>query len=163
MIVLKVWFHLSAIVSKCFYKLIYGSRLKIGKGTTWRRKLLVMISDEGNIKIGKNCFFNNYCSLNSNVGITIGENCLFGENVKIYDHNHKFADASVPIKQQGFSNAEITIGNNCWIGSNVTVLKGAVIGNHCVIGAGAVISGSIPENTVVKPETTYLFEEIRSR
>lgn len=163
MTILKIWFHLCALISKCFYKVIYSSKLKIGKGTTWRRKLLIMISDKGNIKIGENCFFNNYCSLNSNIGITIGENCLFGENVKIYDHNHKFADASVPIKRQGFSNAEVMIGDNCWIGSNVTILKGAKIGNHCVIGAGVVINGIIPDNTIVKSQAVYTLDEIISK
>ncbi len=163
MVILKIWYHICAIVSKIIYKLIYGSKFQIGSGVTWRRALSVMISDKGCIKIGENCFFNNYCSLNSNVGITIGSNCLFGENVKIYDHNHKFADEGLPIKQQGFSNAAVTIGENCWIGSNVTILKGSVIGNHCVIGAGAVISGNIPDNTIVKSQAVYKLDEIRSK
>ena len=37
------------------------------------------------------------------VFIEIGEGTIFGENVKIYDHNHKFADLKRSIKEQGFS------------------------------------------------------------
>lgn len=72
---------------------------------------------------------------------------LFGENVKIYDHNHRFQKDS-PIKEQGYSNGEVHIGGHCWIGSGVIILKGADISDNCVIGAGSVISGYIPEGCI---------------
>lgn len=96
------------------------------------------------IFVGKNCFFNNDCSIAANEMICIGDNNLFGENVKIYDHNHKFDKDSL-IKSQGYSNSSVTIGDNCWIGSNVVILKGTIIENNCVIGAGCIVSGIIPE------------------
>ena len=83
-------------------------------------------------------FFNNYCSVCAQNEICIGDGTIFGENVKIYDHNHVYKDPSVLIKHQGYTSAPIHIGKHCWIGSNVTILKGVTIGDNCVIGAGCV-------------------------
>ena len=161
MFIIKLKHHIFSFFALIVYKIIYGRCFKVGKKTTWRSCLSVMIAKKGRIIIGENCFFNNYCSLNANVGITIGDNTLFGENVKIYDHNHRFSDRGTPVAMQGYSEAPVSIGSNCWIGSNVTVLKGANIGDGCVIGAGAVISGTIPANTVVRHNTSLTFEKIR--
>ena len=149
-----------AIIMKIFYRIIYGSKLNIGKGTTWRKSLSIIISDEGKIKIGKNCFFNNYCSINSMQLVSIGDNTLFGENVKIYDHNHRFRDKDKTIKEQGFSVDSIYIGDNCWIGSDVVILKGVHIGNNCIIGAGVVVTESIPDNTIVRFNRELIKEKI---
>jgi acetyltransferase-like isoleucine patch superfamily enzyme len=91
--------------------------------------------------------------------ITIGENCLFGENVKIYDHNHRFKSTSL-IKDQGYTTAPITIGRNVWVGSDVTILKGVTVGDNSVIGAGCVISENIPANHVVSRQPALSIEPI---
>jgi len=148
MILLKIIFHINAIAARIFYKIIYGKSLKIGKGTTFRKGFSLIIM-KGKIVIGENCFFNNYCSLASTNSITIGNGTLFGENVKVYDHNHIYADIDVPIKDQGYKHAPIVIGNHCWIASNVVILKGVTIGDNAVIGAGCIIHESVPANTVV--------------
>ncbi len=160
MIILKLIFHIFAFFSKFFYKLIYGKKIKIGKSVTWRRKMNIMISLEGSLSIGSNCFFNNFCSLNCNSNVTIGDNCIFGEGVKIYDHDHRFSDKNKLIKDQGFSNGSVIIGKNCWIGSNVVILKNSKIGENCVIGAGCVIHGEIPDNTIVRNDSCLRFEDI---
>lgn len=93
--------------------------------------------------------------------VTIGDNSIFGENVKIYDHNHRFNILNKTVKEQGYTKDCISIGNNCWIGSNVVVLKGTKIGNNCVIGAGVTLSGDIPDGTIVKQNKDYLIEPIK--
>ena len=44
--------------------------------------------------------------------------------------------------------APIVLGKNVWVGSNATILQGVTIGDNAVIGAGAVVTGDIPANTV---------------
>ena len=44
--------------------------------------------------------------------------------------------------------AEIRIGNDVWLGGNVTVLPGVTIGNNVVVGAGAVVTKDIPDNSL---------------
>jgi acetyltransferase-like isoleucine patch superfamily enzyme len=40
------------------------------------------------------------------------------------------------------------VEDDCWIGSNVTFLDGVHVGRGCVIGAGAVVNGTIPDNSI---------------
>ena len=152
----SAWYHGKAIIKKCFLKVIYKNRLEIGSKTTWRRNFSIIIGKGGKVSIGNNCFFNNDCSLTSLKSIKIGKGTLFGENVKIYDHNHKFNNLSLPIKGQGYSISEISIGSHCWIGSNVTILKGVHIGDNCVVGAGCVINRNIANNTIVSRNSSNL-------
>ena len=42
----------------------------------------------------------------------------------------------------------ITIGNNVFIGINAIIMPGVSIGENCVIGAGTVVTRSVPSNTV---------------
>lgn len=156
---MKAWYHLIAYIQFAFYKLIYGQRLKIGKHVTWRRGFSIMKDKKAIIKIGDDCFFNNDCSIAANTSVEIGDGTIFGECVKIYDHNHRFRN-SAPIKEQGYSNGKVSIGKHCWIGSNVVVLKGAEISDNCVIGVGCVINGFVPEGSIVKAKQNYEIQKI---
>ena len=99
--------------------------------------------------IGKDCFFNNYCSINSLKKVTIGDGTIFGSNCHIYDHNHRFSDLDTSIKAQGYTLGETHIGKHCWFGTNAVVLKGVTIGDNRVIGAGVVVNDDIPDGTIV--------------
>lgn len=41
------------------------------------------------------------------------------------------------------------IGNDCWIGAKATILDGTVIGDHCIVAAGAVVKGVFPDNVII--------------
>lgn len=130
------------------WTLQYGNNI-VAKKFHFRDEFHIYIEENGILKIGNNTFFNNNCSITVRLKVSIGENCIFGENVKIYDHNHKFKDLSIPIYQQGFSSEEVIIEDDCWIASNVVILKGVHIGRHSVIGAGVIVYKDIPSNSVV--------------
>lgn len=81
--------------------------------------------------------------------VTIGEYVLLARNVYISDHAHAYGNPDVPIMHQGVDGiAPVTIGRNTWLGENVVVLPGVTIGQHCVIGANAVVNRSIPDYSV---------------
>ncbi|MFT8556147.1 acyltransferase [Liquorilactobacillus hordei] len=147
MILVKIINAIHTYQTKIWYSLIFKRRIVFGKRIHFRRAF--NLTNTGKVIIGDNCFFNNYCSINCRKYIKIGTNTIFGENVKIYDHNHKFSDKSKKIKDQGYSEASVIIGDDCWIGSNVTILKGVVIGNRCVIGAGVTLKHSISDQSIV--------------
>lgn len=44
---------------------------------------------------------------------------------------------------------EIHIGNNCFIGARSFILPGTTIGNNCIVGAGSVVSGNVPDDSVI--------------
>ena len=129
-------------------KLENGKSLKLGKVRT-RGGLKINVDKKAHCAI-EGAFFNYGCSISCLHSIKIGKNCIFGENVKIYDHNHIFKKANIPFSKQGFKTKEIVIGNNVWIGSNCVILKGVCIGDNVVVGANCVISENIPPNTLVK-------------
>ncbi len=149
MLLYKIYFHLITFLCKLYYKLLFGSRVIMGRNLQFRKSFTLLLDGDGLVKIGDDVFFNNMCTVCALNEIRIGDGTIFGENVKIYDHNHKHSDPSIMIKQQGYSTAPIYIGKHCWIGSNVTILKGVTIGDNSVIGAGCVIFKDIPANSIV--------------
>ena len=161
MYILKIFWHLNAIIKIFFFKIIFGNKLEMGKNITFRKGFSLLI-DGGKISIGNNVFFNNYCSIVSHESISIGDNCIFGENVKIYDHNHRFNINDIK-KNQGFSSQAMKIGKNCWLANNVILLKGAEIGDNSVIGAGCIIKGKIPADVIVRKNDKYDFQKIEYR
>ena len=157
-VIKKIKYKTNNYLKKIIWKLEYGNRLKIESKVSFRIGMIINIKKEGYIEIGKNTFFNNYCSLNSHGLIKIGKDCLFGESVRIYDHNHIF-NTKKRINEEPFNVGKVIIGDNCWIGSNVTILKGAVIGNNCTISAGSVIANNVPENSIVKRNESFQIVE----
>ena len=125
------------------------SSVIIGHGVYLRDYITVRSEKNSKIVIGDRVFFNSFCSIAALEEISIGNDCSFGENVKIFDSNHIYKDPAQLITEQGFSTGKIRIGDNCWIGSNVTILKNLEIGDHVVIGAGCTIYKSLPPNTLV--------------
>lgn len=140
------------------FKLKLHSNIDLGHKIYVRKRFNANVST-GKLVLGNNISFNNDCSINCHGKIIIGDNCIFGENVKMYDHNHVYKRCDIPIAKQGFSVGEIKIGSNCWIGSNVTILKGADIGDNVVIGANCLIYKSIPSNSVVKSQQELVIED----
>lgn len=103
----------------------------------------------GNISIGDNSFINHHCCIWAapNGLISIGSDVILGPNVCISASNHGIAPG-VPIRLQSGIDAPIVIGNDVWLGSNVVVTAGVTIGDGCVVGAGAVVTKSLPAHTV---------------
>lgn len=145
---IKVYFRFIGFIKLIIWKLLYASRFTIGRGTIFYPNCKIMIEKSGRIKIGTDCFFNMYCSLNCLESIEIGDNCIFGENVKLYDHNHKHDINGVPFKNQGYDVDKISIGDNVWFGSDVIILSSVHIGNNVVISAGSIVTKDIPDNIV---------------
>ncbi|KFI96142.1 glycosyltransferase [Bifidobacterium stellenboschense] len=163
MILIKVWYRFTGLLLKALYKVVYGRHMRWGRGFHMRKGFQATVENGGSIVLGNNVFFNNGCGLHARKSITIGDETIFGENVHVYDHNHRFADPTLAIKDQGYSEAPVTIGRHCWIGSNVTILKGATIGDNTVIGAGCVISGDIPADSVVRMDAALSVTPIRTK
>ncbi len=160
--------------SLCVYRVIYGQRfgfsllsrvegaprviLKNGGtihlGSVKSRPGLRVFCDGGAIFLDDSVFFNHDCSINSMSRIDIGAGTIFGESVKLYDHNHIIGDGFV--SKNSFDVSMIRIGKGCWIGSNVVILPGVTICDNVIIGSGAVISKSIS-----KPGVYVMKNELR--
>lgn len=101
--------------------------------------------------IGNNVGLGSHGCYGVGVGsLEIGDNTIFGNYVSIHPENHVTYNVEVPIRLQGVrSKGGVKIGENSWIGAKVTILDGTVIGNGCVVAAGAVVKGHFPDNSVI--------------
>ncbi len=161
------------------YKMIYLRKLKINPFKSYfngvvnisssgyvsidnglrNKNNLILNVGSGQLIIGRNNFFNNNVSINVRSKVIIGSNCLFGENICIYDHNHNFSAIDKNIREQGFSSQEIKIGDNVWVGSGAIILSGVSIGSGSIIAAGTVLTKDVPANCIVlqKRKSSVIF------
>lgn len=116
-----------------------------------------------NVVVKNKCYFGdgsrlsvgNYSQLGQNAKIsgpvTIGNYVMMGPDVVIMAVTHDVSDLSKPMVDHSNPSIEnpVTIGNNVWIGTRVIIMPGVSIGNNSIIGAGAVVTKSFPENSIV--------------
>ncbi len=130
-------------------RFIMLSNIEFGKGVGISRNCS-FLADGGKIIIGDKTAFNENCHINASNGgtIKIGKKCPIGPNVVMRTSNHNFNNKNIYIQDQGHTSGNITIEDNCWIAANVTILNNVKIGKGSVIGAGAVVTNNIPENSI---------------
>ena len=99
-----------------------------------------------NVEVGDNFFANNGCNFVDPAKITFGDNVFIGPDCGFYTAHHP---VSYKLRNQLYEWAyPIKVGDNVWFGGHVTVLPGVTIGENAVIGAGSVVTRSIPEKAV---------------
>ena len=146
-----------------------GARLTIGNNCTikssllsnlmglYSRTIIVTRAPEAEIAIGNNVGISG-TTIYARKKITIGDNTCIGGNCKILDNDfhpidweernklmsdvHGGDSSLIPAK-------EIKIGKNCFIGCNSIILKCTVLGEGCVVGAGAVVAGKFEANSII--------------
>lgn len=102
------------------------------------------------IKIGNNVGLGSHGHYGSGVGgLEIGDDTIIGNFVSFHPENHNYSNLTYPIRLQGVNGIGIKVGANCWLGAKVTVLDGSVIGNGCIVAAGAVVKGVFPDNVIL--------------
>jgi acetyltransferase-like isoleucine patch superfamily enzyme len=122
--------------------------LKFGTGSFVERECTIWcaaeVDSEPSLILGTNVFVGRNTYFGAWKPIRIGEDTLIGAYCYIISGNHRFAAPDLPIRSQGYDGAPITIGRNVWLGAHVIVLAGVTIGDNAVIGAGSVVTSSIP-------------------
>ena len=114
-----------------------------------------------NIELGDGVYFNANCVILDCAKVTIGDNTFIGPNCQFYTPIHPidyktrntFIESAKPI----------SIGKNCWLGGSVIILPGVKIGDGSVIGAGAVVTKDIPENSVAVGNPAKIIRTIEQK
>lgn len=70
-----------------------------------------------------------------------------GPNVHIYTTGHRY-DSEKHCFDGRTEVKPVMIGHDVWIGYGVVILPGVTIGNNCIIGAGSVVTKSIPSGVM---------------
>ncbi len=139
-----------------------GASLTIGNNVTvnssflsnmmglYQRSIIMTRKAGAKIEIGDNVGLSGV-TVYARKGITIGDNTLIGGNSKIFDNDFHPLEAKARNEniEEEIAVKEVVIGKNCFIGCNAIILKGTRLGDGCVVGAGSVVSGEFPANSVI--------------
>jgi acetyltransferase-like isoleucine patch superfamily enzyme len=122
-------------------RLVLGRWIHLGVNTALR-------CHEGTLSVGDKCVLGRNVSVNCYLDVEIGAAVLFADDIYISDFDHKFADLTVPIKDQGIAKSRVRIEPDVWLGTKVTVARGVLIGEGAVVGANAVVTHDLPPYSV---------------
>ena len=110
------------------------------------------IFDPANIFLGDNVYIGPgaFISIASPSKLRIGNGVLFGPHLMIVggDHLHRVVGQLMCDIKEGFNEGVISIEDDVWCGANVTILKQVCIGEGAVVGAGSLVTRSLPPYTV---------------
>lgn len=139
-----------------------GSKIKIGAGSYIQssfysnllglyQRCIFMAKYGGEIVIGENCGISG-TTIYAFESIKIGDDTLIGANCKIVDND--FHPIEKQYRKPEFIQSHtkrnpVIIGNNCFIGMNSIILKGTVLGDNVIVGAGSVVHGKFPDNSII--------------
>lgn len=131
----------------CALKVFQRGVIRVGRNCEFAAYCDFEVHGEGVLEIGEGTYFNRYCMISAHERVTVGKHCMFGPGVKIFDNNHRYSpDTGV---SSLLKTAPVSIGDNSWVCSDAIILKGTRIGKNCVVGAGCIVRGDIPDGSVV--------------
>lgn len=123
----------------------------------------VVVGDPGKIIVGERVALANAILNVSSGTITFGHRTILSHGVMLITGRHEFIDgrrASFPkerddgswgggaieVPDAGF---DITIGEGVWVGAGAIILGGVEVGSHSIVAAGAVVTKSFPEHSIL--------------
>ena len=98
------------------------------------------------IRVGRNVFINQGCTLNDIGGIEIGDDVLIGPRVSLITSGHPLDPTQ---RRRQIVAAPIVIERNVWLCAGAIVLQGVTVGEDSVVAAGAVVTRDVPPATLV--------------
>lgn len=131
-----------------YITMTHNCKLEIARGINCFN-LVIYQSDNTALRIGNTVGFNGLVkiSLHEPSGITIGDGCLFADQVEVMTSDmHSIVDATTKLRLNPAK--DISLGDRVWVGNRSLIMKGAKIGSGAVIGAMSTVSREIPENCV---------------
>jgi maltose O-acetyltransferase len=130
----------------------FGAR--IGRDVRFRSPLVIHNShiERGryyeNLEVGDDCYLGRELFLDLQDKIVIEDQVTISHRVMILTHTDA---GNSPLKDEAVmtTQALVVIRRGAYIGANVTILQGVEIGESSIVGAGAVVTRSVPALTVV--------------
>jgi maltose O-acetyltransferase len=110
-----------------------------------------------NIYLGERVFFNFNCIVLDVCPVEIGDFTLFGPAVQIYTATHPM---SAQLRRTQEFSKPVSIGSDVWVGGGAIICPGARIGSRTVIGAGSVVTRSIPDGVFAAGSPCRVIREI---
>ncbi len=124
------------------------------------QRTILVARHGGRIRVGSGCGISG-STLYAMSEIVLGNDVRLGANCKVIDNDFHALEASC--RREGrvedIPRRPIHIGDGCFIGTNCILLKGTTLGRNCVVGAGSVVSGTWPDNSIIAGNPARLIRE----
>ena len=134
--------------------------ITLEKGVALDRGVTLLAThDAARIVIGPGVYINRHTMLDASAVIEVGEDAMIGPFCYITDHDHAVQAGAKPA-DGALVSAPVRIGARCWLGAHVTILKGVTIGDDTVIGAGSVVTKSLPAGVVAVGNPARVLREL---
>lgn len=146
---------------------VLGQECRIGAGVRLRRRFMegrrgrielgagadlgegvVFDTWGGDIIVGRQVFLGPHVVIYGYGGVEVGDQTLISMQCRILSSNHVIPAFGTDIRTQPNTRLPTKIGRDVWLGAGVTVLGGVNIGDGCVVGAGAVVTKSLPPGAI---------------
>jgi acetyltransferase-like isoleucine patch superfamily enzyme len=137
------WVAARSVVEVCG-----GGTIRIGKNCEIH-PFSMILTYGGDIEIGDNCSLNPFAIIYGHGGVQIGNGVRIAAHTTIIPANHSPPSDGVPLQLSGVTGKGILIDDNVWLGAGCRVLDGVHISRNVIVGAGSVVSRSVPANTTV--------------
>jgi acetyltransferase-like isoleucine patch superfamily enzyme len=177
--VLRSWAYrgvLGAVGRGCFIeqgvrllvprRIFLGRRVMIGEGCfldantaqgrieladdVWLSRGSYIVAGRAEVTVGPQTYIGHRCLFYGHNGIQVGRDVLLANDVQLICGNHTFARRDIPIRAQPPQGAPIVIEDDVWLGASVIVLGGVTVGQGSVVGAGAVVTRSLPPYSIAR-------------
>jgi acetyltransferase-like isoleucine patch superfamily enzyme len=136
-----------------------GRTVVIGRGSSVAAEAFL----HGPVTIGEDVSINARVSIDGgSAGVTIGRDTRIATGASIYAFDHGLDPARL-IREQPVRSKGIAIGNDVWIGANAGITDGVTIGDHAVVGMGAVVTRDVPEHAIVAGSPARIVGDRRTR
>jgi len=107
--------------------------------------------DSPELVIGDHSFVGHNCLLAVADSVRIGRYCRLAGGVSIADYDGHPTDPILRRTDPSPPEAirPVVVGDDVWIGANAKILKGVTIGDRSIVGAGAMVTRSVPADVIV--------------
>ena len=128
------------------------------------------------LKVGERSALANTLFNVSSGNITVGDRSIFGQGVMVITGRHEFRNGmrisldpneddgswggNSEVPKEGF---DISIGNGVFVASGAIILGKCHIGNHCIVAAGAVVTKSFPDHSIIAGIPARLIGDTRDQ
>jgi acetyltransferase-like isoleucine patch superfamily enzyme len=127
-----------------------ASRIELADGVWLSRGCYLVAGPGMEILIGPQTYVGHRCLLYGHGSIQVGRDVLMANDVQLICGNHTFAHRDLPIRAQPTEERPIVIGDDVWLGASAVVLGGVTVGQGTVVGAGAVVTHSLPAYSIAR-------------
>lgn len=137
--------------------MVYGFKNNIQKKRMMQTRISssVKILSRDNLDIMDCVWIGHFCVLDASNGLRIGEGVQTGSHISIYSHSSHMSirllgrDYLTVDDRAGYIKGAVSIGSYSFLGDSCVIFPGVSIGSGCLVKAGAVVTRSVPDYSIV--------------